>query len=286
MNRLQHWLTISVCGAALVVFGAMESPQPAVAEEVEGFTEPYRQIELAAGEPGILTEVHVQEGSRVAAGDLVAALDTDVLRATLELARERSTAAGALQASQAELELRASQRTQLQTLRDRGHATQRELERAETDYRIAKARVVMAEEELRLHQLEMKRIETQIARRQIRSPIDGVVSEVFKDVGEAFVGNDPRVATIVQLGQLRARFCTSPRAAAGLRPGQTVRLFLPDTEQQAAGVVETVSPVMDAESGTVQVVVAIDNRGEQLRSGARCLLRVAAAEPPKGAAGD
>ena len=281
MNRLQHWLICSACGVVLAMFCAMGPSNSLRAEEVEGFTEPYRQIELAAGEPGILTEIRVQEGSRVAEGDLVAALDTDVLCATLELARERATAEGARQASQAELELRQAQLTQLQTLRDRGHATQRELERAETDFRIAQARVVMAEEELRLHQLEMKRIETQIARRQIRSPIDGVVSEVFKEVGEAFVSNDPRVATIVQLDQLRARFSVSPRTAAGLRPGQKVKLYLPETEQQAVGIVETISPVMDAESGTVQVVVVIDNGEEQLRSGARCLFRVPTAEVPK-----
>jgi multidrug efflux pump subunit AcrA (membrane-fusion protein) len=82
------------------------------------------------------------------------------------------------------------------------------------------------------------------------------------------------VATIVQLDQLRARFSASPRDAAALQPGQTVRLFLPETEEQANGVVETISPVMDAESGTVQVVVVINNSEEQLRSGARCLLRM------------
>ncbi len=252
----------------------------AVAEEVEGFTEPYRQIELAAGEPGILDEIHVREGSPVAAGDLVAALDTDVLRATWELARERSLAEGALQASQAECEMRRTQWEQLKTLRDRGHATQRELERAETDYRIAEARVMMAREDLRLHQLEMKRIEVQIARRQIRSPIDGVVSEVFREVGEAFVASDPRVATIVQLKKLRARFSASPSVAAKFVPGQSVSLLVTEAQQTVVGEVEMIAPVIDARSGTVQVVVVIDNPDERIRSGARCLLRPS--ETPTG----
>ena len=262
-NRLAVLL---VCGTALVV--------RVRAEDVEGFTEPYREIELAAGEPGVLTEVRVQEGSRVAQDELIAALDTDVLQATWELARERSVSDGALQATQAELDLRQTQLDQLRTLRDRGHATQRELERAETDLRIAKARLLMAQEELRMHVLEMKRIETQIAHRQIRSPIDGVVSEVFKEAGEAFVANDPRVATIVQLDPLRARFSTSPAGAAAVSPGESVSLLLPDTQQQLEGRVETISPVMDARSGTVQVVVLIDNSSGEIRSGARCLLRL------------
>ncbi len=251
---------------------------PLRAGEAEGFTEPYRQIELAAGEPGILTEIRVQEGSRVAAGDLIASLDTDVLQATWELARERSVSEGALQASQAEYALRQTQWEQLQQLRDRGHATQREFERAETDLQIARARVTMAQEELRLHQLEMKRIEAQIGRRQIRSPIDGIVSEVYKEVGEAFVANDPRVATVVHLQQLRARFAVSPEEAATLTIGQRILLLLPETNQRVEGLVETVAPVVDPRSGTVQAVVVIDNRDEQIRSGARCLLQFPTSE--------
>ncbi len=276
LRRRFTWLTRT---GVLWLCGVTVSIVPVRAEDVEGFTEPYREIELAAGEPGVLTEVRVQEGSRVAKDELIAALDTDVLQATWELARERSISDGALQATQAELDLRQTQLDQLRTLRDRGHATQRELERADTDLRIAKARMLMAQEELRMHVLEMKRIETQIARRQMRSPIDGVVSEVFKEVGEAFAGNDPRVATIVQLDPLRARFSASPGGAAGLSPGQTVPVFLPDTQQQTDGRVETISPVMDARSGTVQVVVLIDNGGGRVRSGARCVLRLPTVAP-------
>ncbi len=36
--------------------------------------------------------------------------------------------------------------------------------------------------------------------------------------------------------------------------------------------VESVAPVMDAKSGTVEVTVAIDNPNEQISSGARCWL--------------
>jgi len=280
--RHNRWIPLLV-GTVLGTAGWGLIVGPVRGEEVEGFTEPYREIELAAGEPGILTEIHVKEGSRVAAGELVAALDTDVLRATWELARERAESSGALQASQAELRLRQSQWEQLQALRGRGHATQRELERAQTDLQIAQAQVLMAQEELRLHQLEMKRIETQIARRQFRSPIDGVISEVFKEEGEAFVANDPRVVTIVQLEKLRARFSASPAGVSGLTVGQPVSLVLPESNQQIEGIVEIISPVMDAGSGTVQVVVMIDNRREQIRSGARCLLPLdSAADKPDG----
>ena len=119
---------------------------------------------------------------------------------------------------------------------------------------------------------------------QIRSPIDGVVSEVFREVGEAFVASDPRVATIVQLKKLRARFSASPGLAAKFAPGQTVSLLVTDAQQIVVGEVELIAPVIDARSGTVQVVIVIDNPDERIRSGARCLLRLSeqSTEPKLG----
>lgn len=70
----------------------------------DGFTEPDRQAELAAGEPGILDKVLVKEGDRVERGQVLAKLDSAVLECTLETARQRSQVEGAVQLAQAEME--------------------------------------------------------------------------------------------------------------------------------------------------------------------------------------
>jgi RND family efflux transporter MFP subunit len=240
----------------------------------EGFTEPYRQIELAVGEPGVLAKVLVQEGSRVQPGQIVAQLDTLVLERTLEIARQRSEFVGALRAAEAELELRASQLQQLSQLRDRGHATQRELDRAATDLKVAEARVAMAHEELALQRLECLRIEAQIEHRVVRSPIQGVVSHLWHEEGESFLSSDPRVATIVQLNRLKAKFPLDPEAVVTLTVGQDVRLTLDADTATLPATVESISPVMDAKSATFEVTVAIDNAEETIPSGARCWLEI------------
>ncbi len=245
---------------------------------VEGFTEPYRQIELAAGEPGVVAQLAVQEGDRVTAGQVLGELDNAVLEAMLEIARERAVARGACQAAEAELLLRQTHLEQLGQLRDRGHATQREILRAETDLKVAQARLTMAEDELKMQRLECKRIEAQIARRQIRSPIDGIVSHVYQQIGESVLANDPRVVTVVQLDQLRAKFAVEPQDARSLQAGQLVRLELSAPPQVVEGTVEVVSPVRDAKSSTVQVTIQIDNRQANLASGSRCRLRIDSAE--------
>jgi RND family efflux transporter MFP subunit len=240
--------------------------------KVEGFTEPYRQIDLAAGEPGILTDMRVAEGSRVDEHELIGQLDIAVLESSLKIARQRAESLGALHAAEAELELRATYLEQLESLRERGNATQRELDRARADFRVAKARMEMAQEELLLQQLECQRIETQITRRQIYSPIRGVVSHVYREVGEAFSTNDPRVVTIVQLDQLRAKFPLSSQQILRFSPGQAVQIEIQGRKDTVSATVETVAPVMDAKSSTVEVTVAIPNDQERVPSGVRCWL--------------
>ncbi len=264
---------------ASVCLGTILSVSPLAAVEtstsgLEGFTEPYQQIELAAGEPGVLTDVRVREGTRVRQGELVGQLDTLILERTLEIARQRARSLGASQAADAERTLRRKHVTQLEQLHRRGHATQQELDRAEADLAIAEARYLMAKEELELQGLECRRIEAQIERRQLRSPIDGVVSEVFREAGEAFLANDPRVLTIVQTNRLRAKFAAHPSLAQRLQPRQSVRLVFPDTQATSEAIVESISPVMDAKSGTVSLTVVVENADERIPSGARCVLQL------------
>ncbi len=244
-----------------------------IAAEVEAFTEPYQEVELAIGESGILDELRVREGERVKESQVVARLDTQVLEASLRIAELRAQSMGALDAAMAELELRKNHRDQLRVLRKKGHASQRELDRAEADFRIANARRKMAEEEILLQKLECQRIQAQIDRRVLRTPIDGVVSEISGDVGESFSGTERYIMKIVKLNKLRAKFSLSPAEASDLNPGDYVNVRLTQPASVVQARIETILPVMDAKSGTLAVMVVVDNEAERLRSGGRCFLQ-------------
>ncbi len=257
------------------------TPGQAQGELVEGFTEPYRQIDVSAGsESGLIMSVKVKEGQQVRVGELIAELDTDVLVATLNVARERSILTGRLDGARAELELRRHRLTKLRELLQQGHATEGELERAQTDVAVAKANLVLAVEERRLAALESKRIEPQIERRHVRSPFDGIVTQVHREIGEAVLINDPRLVTLVQLNPLRVKFSLSVQQAGQIAEKQVLGLLLTDLDQPLEGTVEVIAPVLDAKSGTVQVTCVIDNRNNQYRSGMRCVLKLSDAKSP------
>ena len=247
----------------------------ALAGHVEGFVEPYRKVDLSAtGEPGVITEINVREGESVKKDELVAVVDTAVLEVSLAIAQKRASMTGRLDAAKAEVELRKDRVEKLRALRGRGHVSINELQRAETDLDVAMANYVLAEEERDLSQLECKRIQAQIEQRQLRSPFDGVVVEVFREVGEATQISEARMMTMVQLDKLRVKFPVSVDDAAKIVAGEMVEVELPEIKEKIKVEVELVSPVLDAKSGTVQISCVIDNHDGKIRSGMRCLLPV------------
>ncbi len=247
----------------------------AASETVEGFAEPNREITLAgATESGTLTKIQVREGDTVKQGEVLATMDCGVLEASLEIARRRSQFRGRLDAALAELNVRKVRAQKLALLRRDGHASAAELERAEADLGIAQAQLALAQEELELAQLECQRISAQIEQRIFRSPIDGVVSQVKREVGESLQLSDPELLTVVQLDPLRVKFPTSVASASALHQDQVLQVQVPDLQRSLTATIEVISPVLDAKSGTVQVTCVIPNGGGELRSGMRCLLQL------------
>ncbi len=251
----------------------------ALGQQIEGFTEPCQTVEVAAAEPGIVTSMEVGEGQRVERNQLLATLDIDVLRAMLAVAEARMRSVGRRAAAQAEWQLTKTRVEKLRTLRLDGHSSQIELERAEADLAVTEAKRLTADEEREIARLECLRIRAQIKRRQIRSPIDGFVIRIARDVGEAVRSVDPTILTVVDLASLRARFSVTHAQAVRFRVGQDVEVTFPATSQKARGTITVIAPVTDAKSGTTEIVIRIDNPQQEYRSGMRCIL----AEEPSDA---
>lgn len=247
---------------------------PARAAWTEGFTEPFRRIDVAPAETGAISELVVHEGDRVSKGQLLATLDVDVLVVTREIALKSRDAHGKRDAAEAERDLRRTRLEKLEILRAGGHASQEEVERARTDLAVAEANLLTAGEQRVLDDLECKKIDAMIERRTIRSPIDGIVVKVHRDQREFVSLTNPAVFTIVELDPLRVIFSVPTADALRLHVGQTVPVLLADGEIHCQAAVECVAPLTDAESGTVRVKVLIKNNQGQYRAGVRCRLAV------------
>ena len=244
-------------------------------EQLESFTEPYRQVGIPAAEIGIISKILVKEGDRVSEKQILAQLDDTVLTTSLAVARAAMEALGGRRSAEAELKMRTEQLSSYHSLFEQGNATSRELQRAENEHLQAQARLQSVREEIEIRRLEYQRVKAQLKQRRMESPIAGVVVEIVKEVGEFVSPTDPVVMTVVQLDTLKSRFSVPVQAARDLKAGQVVNLSVGYEEVPCQGEIEFVSPIAEPESGTVRVKIRIPNLDGRLQSGSVCRWSVA-----------
>ena len=239
---------------------------------LEGFAEPYQTIEIAASEAGIVQEVRVELGQAVKKGDVLAVLDDEVLKASLEIAQLKAQSTAALDASKVEIELRQQKLAALTQLNRSGSGSREEYARAKADVEFANAKLKGAEETLAADRLEVKKIDAQLRQRTIRASLNGVVTDIHRDPGEFVSGAEPKLFTVVRLDRLRVKFYVPAEHSLRLNKSDRVKIQAANDDKPTAAEVEFVSPVTHAESGLVRVDVILDNRDGRLRSGQRWLL--------------
>jgi RND family efflux transporter MFP subunit len=240
---------------------------------VSGFTEPNRSVEVASPEQGIVTEVFVRVGQFVTKDEAIAALDDDLHRIMLDTARDRKDARGTLEAAEAELRLRTTRLEKVQDLVRQGFGRKEEVERAQADYEIAQAELKAERERLIEQRWQFQKIEAELRRRVVRAPMDGVVVAKLKEEGEYVAPNEPNVISLVELNPLLAKFPMKPTLARHLKINQTVSIRLEDGTE-VDGLVDEISPIVDAQSGTIKVKIRIENNDGSLLSGERCMIDV------------
>lgn len=257
------WLAGALCGAAA----------PAGAEEPAlGFTAPSSEIEVSTALRDVVTEVAVKEGAVVAKGDLLAVLDTAQLEAELAIARAKAAAGGALARAQAVLQAKQAQYDLLAKLRKQGAARAEELTNAESELAVAQAELLAAQDQQRIAELEVGRLQAALEQRHVRAPADGVVTEIFRDAGELVGGQETRLMTLAVLDPLQVEVYVATALGRGLKAGTTATIALPLSGLSVIGRVVDVAVKADAASGTMRVRLQFDNHDLALRSGERALV--------------
>jgi RND family efflux transporter MFP subunit len=243
-------------------------------EPIDGFVTPFRTINVATAETGIVREIIVREGDLVEPGQILARLDDEVHLSLLAIAEKSMQSDGRLKAAETEHRMREQRLSKLEGLIGRGSARPEEVERAAADAEIAAAQLRAIQEELAIKRLDHERARIQWEWRTVHAPTRGVVLRIHKEAGEFIGPNDPHLMTVVQLDPLLAVFAVSSGHARRLRIGDPVRVRLPETNVLVEGAIDSVSPVVDGKSGTMRVEVRLSNPDRQFLSGEPCSLHL------------
>lgn len=141
-----------------------------------GSVQPTNQVDVSSELSGTVRKVFVDYNSAVTAGQTLAELDTDKLRATLEASRAKLLVAQARR-GEAAATLRETLREyeRKKALVERSIVADRELDVAWAAHERAVAALSSAEAEVEVAAAEVKLNETNLAKARIVSPINGVV---------------------------------------------------------------------------------------------------------------
>lgn len=180
-----------------------------------------------------LTEVRVDVGDVVRAGQVLAVFDDEMPRAELEQAR------AALQEAQAAAAEAAANAARARSLRASGAMSEQQVVQfltAEqtTAARIASARATLAARELRLRHT------------RLLAPDDGVISARSATVG-AVVASGTELFRMIRQGRLEWRARLTAAELGRVRTGGTVALTLPDGSR-VAGRLRQVAPTVDPQT--------------------------------------
>lgn len=162
---------------------------------------------------------------------------------------------------------------------------------ARSQYEIAKANLqslqaVGKDQQLKSAQGQLKSAEgrymaaqAQYSYSEIRSPIDGVVTDRPLYEGEMASAGTPLI-TVMNTSRIVARAHLSPQDAAGLQLGDAAQISLDNGKQMVQGKVSVVSPALDPNSTTVQVWVEAPNPDGRMKPGATAQIRAVAKTIP------
>lgn len=181
-----------------------------IAAEGRVVTYPGAEVRVGSDRAGRIVEVRVIEGATVRKGDVLAMLESD------EIAASVSAAAARLAEAEAEVRLAELTRERRQALVAERIAARSDLDEAERDLDIARARRATAA-------AETARLQAQLRKMRILSPIDGTVIARAVDPGETVEPGDP-VATVADLRRLRIEGEADEADAGALAVGAEVEV--------------------------------------------------------------
>jgi RND family efflux transporter MFP subunit len=299
---LAIWLAVAADPAA----GAVEpgAPKPIVRKIPDAMVQATADVEVAAQEAGLLSEVCVREGQTLARGDPVAQIaDREVRierqRKQLELEAARRQVENDVDirfarksAEVAEAELRRAKESRQIYAKSVSDTEADRLElvvqRARLEVEQAEYDAEIAELTRRIKQGELEAVEAQIERRRVVAPLAGVVANVYRQPGE-WVEPGDAVVRIVRVDRLRVEGFLPLAEFDEWIAGAAVRLRVGGPEDPAPkleGKIVFVSPEVDPVNSQIRVWAEVENRQMRLRPGMRVALEICPppdaplAEPP------
>ncbi len=268
-----------------------QSNESMVVEVTDAILTLIDNVKVSARDPGIVSEVLIQEGDLVTKEQLILRLDDALHKSELEAAKVEVEIAATESENDIDLKYaeKSAQVNDKVLTRSQNAVDQYAKSISETELdrlRLELQRSILSGDQalhakqinqltLRLKEEQLKVAALRLENREIASPISGVVAEVFAQKGEWIASGQP-IARIIDPKRLRVEALAGQEYAFVLEPGQRARFEMQIGKNTivADGKIVFVSPEISPVNAEFLVWVEIENSDLKFKPGLRGILRL------------
>lgn len=241
--------------------------------QATGYVTARRQATVSAQITGTLTEVLIEEGDKVSKGQVLARLEDNALRASLQSAQANAAAAHATVAqSEAQLTQALRDADRQEALVGRGLVSKQLAEQSRTQAETYRAQLQTTRRQAAAADAQVGVAQVNLDYTVVRAPFDGVITDKAAQVGEIVSplsagGGFTRtgVGTIVDMGSLEIDVDVNEAYIGRVQPDMAAEAVLdayPDWKIPAH--VIAIVPAADRGKATVKVRVALESRDARI----------------------
>lgn len=205
-----------------------------------GSIEANESVELSTEATGIVMAIYIDEGNRVSRGDLLVKINDSELQAQLQRASFR-------------LNLAEQREERQRRLLERGGISQDDYDATQNEVNVLRS--------------EMRLIEAQIEKTEIRAPFSGIVGLKYVSPG-SYIGPGTRIASLQEIDPVKINFSVPERYLAKVAPGDEIIFNVQGVDSTFTGEVYAVEPRIETQTRTLQVRAISQNDDELLYPGA------------------
>jgi RND family efflux transporter MFP subunit len=262
---------LSVATATAEASRGADSSVPVL--EAAGYVTARREATVSSKITGRLSDVLIEEGETVVAGQVLARLDDVDARAALGLAQARLTAARA-QLGQIEAQLEQARRDakRQRELREKGLNSEQSLETARTQVRALSAELEAQRGQVGVAEAQLRVAQVDYDNTIVRAPFAGVIvakaaqpGEIVSPISAGGGFTRTGIGTIVDMDSLEIEVDVNEAYINRVRPGQPVQAVLdayPNWKIPAS--VIAIIPTADRSKATVKVRIALQQKDARI----------------------
>lgn len=250
-----------------------------------GTINPLSTVSVGSQASGRIAEIYVDYNSVVKKGQLLALIDQENAKATVQQ-REAALEIAKAQVNVEENNIKYYKKAlnRISKLNASKYSTEKDLEAAERDYDNAVAQLALEQAQVKQAQASLNSAQTELSYTEIKAPVDGIVISKAVEVGQTVAASfeTPELFSVAEdLTKMQIEASVVEADIAKVKEGQKVRFtvdsyaddYFYGTVTQVRNKATTTSNVV-----TYTVVIGIDNSDMKLKPGMTANVEIITAE--------